>query len=105
MIDVVAFVEIRNDGVDAADPFSSVLRSLGAKIRKSFSQSCTHLIFKDGRSSILKRAQTAKACSVVKASWVEACQQNAAHVPEDEYIYDGSRAGQSGLDHAICARH
>eukprot|EP00730_Choanoeca_flexa_P007812 TRINITY_DN12396_c0_g5_i2.p1 TRINITY_DN12396_c0_g5~~TRINITY_DN12396_c0_g5_i2.p1 ORF type:complete len:581 (+),score=69.43 TRINITY_DN12396_c0_g5_i2:113-1855(+) len=93
--DVVAFVEIRNDGVDAADPFSSVLRSLGAKIRKSFSQSCTHLIFKDGRSSILKRAQTAKACSVVKASWVEACQQNAAHVPEDEYIYDGLHTPQA----------
>ncbi|KAI9363261.1 hypothetical protein BD770DRAFT_215258 [Pilaira anomala] len=63
---------------------------MGAKTRRAFSDSITHLIFKNGSPSTLKKAM-AKNVFIVSLLWISSCKRKGERVPEKEFMIDKSQ--------------
>jgi hypothetical protein len=57
-------------------------------------------VFKDGRPTTLRKAETHNA-RVVKAGWVHACQQANEHLDEQAYTVDSNQTPKDGK---VCQR-
>ncbi|CAO3622377.1 unnamed protein product [Cunninghamella echinulata] len=85
---VVACLDIRTeDGDDVSKNFEKVLQSMGAKTRKTFSDNVTHLIYKNGSPSSLKKA-LGKKCKIVNLLWITNCKCQGKRLPEEKYLID-----------------
>ncbi|ORZ12236.1 hypothetical protein BCR42DRAFT_420266 [Absidia repens] len=86
---VVAYLDIRTeDGADVSANFEEDLKKMGAKIRKTFAASVTHLIYKNGSAFNIKKAIFNKNCKIVNLLWVTNCKVNGKYLPEDKYLID-----------------
>ncbi|KAI9021688.1 hypothetical protein CLU79DRAFT_752806 [Phycomyces nitens] len=86
---VVAYIDARtDDGDDVTENMERRLESLGAKTRRTFSDSITHLIFKNGSSTILRKAR-AKKIYIVNLAWITRCRQNKCRMPEKDFPVEG----------------
>ncbi|KAK0938310.1 hypothetical protein LTR29_010067 [Friedmanniomyces endolithicus] len=95
---VVAMVEIYTlEGASASTPFIALLRRLGAKTTKIWSESVTHVVFKDGSPTTLQRVRvhnkeveaTGKGVRVhcVNSRWVSDCDAEGRRVKEESEVY------------------
>ncbi|KAK1052828.1 hypothetical protein LTR74_016440 [Friedmanniomyces endolithicus] len=95
---VVALVEIYTlDGASASTPFIALLRRLGAKTTKVWSETVTHVIFKDGSPTTLQRVRvhnqeveaTGKGVRVhcVNSRWVSDCDAEGRRMEEESEVY------------------
>ncbi|OBZ85312.1 hypothetical protein A0J61_06642 [Choanephora cucurbitarum] len=70
---VVACLDVRTeDGDDVSQNFERSLQSMGAKTRRTFSDSVTHLIFKNGSPATLKKA-ISKNVFIINLLWISRC--------------------------------
>ncbi|KAK0931734.1 hypothetical protein LTR29_016176 [Friedmanniomyces endolithicus] len=95
---VVALVEIYTlEGASASTPFIALLRRLGAKTTKVWSETVTHVIFKDGSPTTLQRVRlhnkeveaTGKGVRVhcVNSRWVSDCDAEGRRMAEEDEVY------------------
>ncbi|KAK0268731.1 hypothetical protein LTR35_015303 [Friedmanniomyces endolithicus] len=95
---VVALVEIyTREGASASTPFIALLRRLGAKTTKVWSETVTHVIFKDGSPKTLQRVRlhnkdveaTGKGVRVhcVNSRWVSDCDAEGRRMEEESEVY------------------
>ncbi|KAK1035548.1 hypothetical protein LTS16_014504 [Friedmanniomyces endolithicus] len=95
---VVALVEIYTlEGASASTPFIALLRRLGAKTTKVWSETVTHVIFKDGSPTTLQRVRlhnkeveaTGKGVRVhcVNSRWVSDCDAEGRRAEEEDEVY------------------
>ncbi|KAK5676594.1 hypothetical protein LTS10_010895 [Elasticomyces elasticus] len=92
---VVAMVEIYTlEGASASSPFIALLRRLGAKTTKVWSDSVTHVIFKDGSPTTLQRVRlqnkhaiTGTRVHCVNSRWISDCEAAGRHMDEQEEAY------------------
>ncbi|KAI8329072.1 hypothetical protein BC941DRAFT_518977 [Chlamydoabsidia padenii] len=83
---VVACLDIRTeDGDDVSQNFENALKSMGAKTRKTFAESVTHLIYKNG-SAINVRKALHNNCKIVNLLWITNCKSQGKRLPEDNYL-------------------
>ncbi|KAL1924103.1 uncharacterized protein VTP21DRAFT_7138 [Calcarisporiella thermophila] len=85
---VIACLEVyTEDGADASDTFEPIVKGMGGKIRKSLTESVTHLIFKNGSKSIFQKALHApQKIYIVNLLWLLSCQEENRHVEESDYL-------------------
>ncbi|KXT07394.1 hypothetical protein AC578_434 [Pseudocercospora eumusae] len=95
---VVALVDVyTSDGGCATGPFSQLLRRLGAKTTKTFSDRVTHVVFKDGHPKLLQtlvihnkqvaESDSAKEIFCVNSRWVNDCDANGERMTETDEVY------------------
>ncbi|ORZ15071.1 hypothetical protein BCR42DRAFT_416340 [Absidia repens] len=85
---VVACLDIRTeDGDDVSQNFEMALKSMGAKTRKTFADTVTHLIYKNGSAINVKKALHNK-CKIVNLLWITNCKSQGKRLPEDKYLID-----------------
>ncbi|KAI8076868.1 uncharacterized protein BX664DRAFT_389588 [Halteromyces radiatus] len=83
---VVACLDIRTeDGDDVSENFENALKSMGAKTRKTFADSVTHLVYKNGSAINVKKALQ-KDCKIVNLLWITNCKSEGKRLPEDKYL-------------------
>ncbi|KAG1930307.1 microcephalin isoform X2 [Pimephales promelas] len=82
--DVVAYVDVWSASrmEDYSDPFIQQLLSMGAEVSKTLNKQVTHVVFKHGRLSTWKKAQT-MGVRIVSVHWVARCKESNEHVDED----------------------
>ncbi|KAL0093747.1 hypothetical protein F4703DRAFT_1831295 [Phycomyces blakesleeanus] len=86
---VIAYVDARtDDGDDVTESMERRVENLGAKTRKTFSDSITHLIFKNGSTNILRKAR-ARNIFIVNLAWITRCRQNQCRMPEKDFPVEG----------------
>ncbi|KAF2209420.1 hypothetical protein CERZMDRAFT_100619 [Cercospora zeae-maydis SCOH1-5] len=98
---VVALVDVyTHDGACVSQSFAMLLRRLGAKTTKTFSDSVTHVVFKEGNPRLIQALTTynmkaakevaGKEIYCVNSRWVNDCNAHGRRVPEcDEgYIFE-----------------
>ena len=81
-------VDVRTlEGVDASAIYIDLLSSLGAYITKSFDDSLTHVVFKDGNPRVLDKARLSQSdIKVVGVAWPLDCEAQKSWVDETEYL-------------------
>ncbi|KAK0792748.1 hypothetical protein LTR02_000043 [Friedmanniomyces endolithicus] len=95
---IVAMVEIYTlEGASASTPFIALLRRLGAKTTKVWSETVTHVVFKDGSPTTLQRVRvhnkdveaTGKGVRVycVNSRWVSDCDAEGRRMEEEDEVY------------------
>ncbi|CEG64336.1 hypothetical protein RMATCC62417_01325 [Rhizopus microsporus] len=85
---VVACLDVRTeDGDDVSQNFERALQSMGAKTRRTFSDSCTHLIFKNGSPATLKKALS-KNVFIINLLWISRCKKEGRRLSEKEFIIE-----------------
>ncbi|KAK0264672.1 hypothetical protein LTS16_013589 [Friedmanniomyces endolithicus] len=95
---VVALVEIYTlEGASASTPFIALLRRLGAKTTKIWSESVTHVVFKDGSPTTLQRVRVhnqeveatgkGKRVHCVNSRWVSDCDAEGQRMGEESEVY------------------
>lgn len=91
---VVAFVDVHStDGTDGGAPFIDMLKLSGARVLKRVSESCTHIIYKDGKPSTAAFWRRLPECKranmhVVGIKWLTMCRERAKWVDEALYRVD-----------------
>ncbi|CAO3589270.1 unnamed protein product [Absidia cylindrospora] len=86
---VIAYLDIRTeDGADVSANFEEDLKNMGAQIRKTFADTVTHLIYKNGSTFNIKKAIFNKNCKIVNLLWVTNCKLHGKYIPEDKYLID-----------------
>lgn len=89
---VVAFVDVFSaEGTDGSAPFIDMLKLSGARVLKRPSESCTHIIYKDGRAgtaAFWRRLPEDKRPQVVGIRWVTLCRERGQWVPEAPFRVD-----------------
>lgn len=89
---VVAFVDVHSaEGTDGSAPFIDMLKLSGARVLKRVSESCTHIVYKDGRPSTAafwRRLPEPKRPEVVGIRWVTMCRERGRWVDEAPYRVD-----------------
>ncbi|KAF7726418.1 hypothetical protein EC973_008752 [Apophysomyces ossiformis] len=89
---VVACLDIRTeDGDDVSQNFERALQSMGAKTRKTFSDSITHLIFKNGSPTTLRKARS-KNINVVNLLWISRCKREGMRLEEKDFGIDSPQS-------------
>ncbi|KAL7310738.1 hypothetical protein PS15m_010202 [Mucor circinelloides] len=85
---VVACLDVRTeDGDDVSQNFERALQSMGAKTRRTFSDSITHLIFKNGSPATLKKAMS-KNVFIINLLWISRCKREGKRLPEKDFIIE-----------------
>lgn len=85
---VVACLDVRTeDGDDVSQNFERALQSMGAKTRRTFSDSITHLIFKNGSPATLKKALS-KNVFILNLLWISRCKREGRRVEEKDFIIE-----------------
>ncbi|KAI8372455.1 hypothetical protein BD560DRAFT_434343 [Blakeslea trispora] len=85
---VVACLDVRTeDGDDVSQNFERSLQSMGAKTRRTFSDSVTHLIFKNGSPATLKKA-ISKNVFIINLLWISRCKTEGKRLPEKDFIIE-----------------
>ncbi|KAG2192963.1 hypothetical protein INT47_005689 [Mucor saturninus] len=85
---VVACLDVRTeDGDDVSQNFERALQSMGAKTRRTFSDSVTHLVFKNGSPATLRRA-ISKNVFIINLLWISNCKREGKKVAEHKYMID-----------------
>ncbi|KAJ8663992.1 hypothetical protein O0I10_000268 [Lichtheimia ornata] len=85
---VVACLDIRTeDGDDVSENFERALQSMGAKTRRTFSDSVTHLVFKNGSNATLKKALSKK-IHIVNLLWITRCKREGRRLEEKEFLIE-----------------
>ncbi|KAI8372622.1 hypothetical protein EDC96DRAFT_499986 [Choanephora cucurbitarum] len=85
---VVACLDVRTeDGDDVSQNFERSLQSMGAKTRRTFSDSVTHLIFKNGSPATLKKA-ISKNVFIINLLWISRCKREGKRLPEKDFIIE-----------------
>ncbi|KIY50294.1 hypothetical protein FISHEDRAFT_11691, partial [Fistulina hepatica ATCC 64428] len=84
----IIFADVRNDeGEDSGELFVTMLKSLGARVLNSVTQSVTHIVYKNGQLSTLKRYRALSPKPlVVGISWVVECAEKLEHLDETKYL-------------------
>ncbi|KAK6180018.1 hypothetical protein SNE40_012241 [Patella caerulea] len=82
--DVRAYVEVRTNNDNRSEAVCCMLRNLGAEIEKTFTNTVTHVIFKDGNKRTIDKAKK-KGIPLVSVLWVDSCMRNKRHVTESMY--------------------
>ncbi|XP_033738214.1 microcephalin-like [Pecten maximus] len=82
--DVVAYVEVRSTNDNRTKAICKELENLGAKIKKTFTDDVTHVVYKEGCKRTRTKAQK-KGVFLVSVLWVDSCKQNQEHVSERLY--------------------
>lgn len=89
---VVAFVDVHSaEGTDGSAPFIDMLKLSGARVLKRASESCTHIIYKDGKPSTAafwRRLPESKRPEVVGIRWVTICRERGKWVDEAAFRVD-----------------
>lgn len=89
---VVAFVDVHSaEGTDGSAPFINMLKLSGARVLKRPSESCTHIIYKDGKPSTAafwRRLPESKRPEVVGIRWVTMCRERGKWVEEAGFRVD-----------------
>ncbi|KAK5723967.1 hypothetical protein LTR17_013716 [Elasticomyces elasticus] len=101
---VVAMVEVYTlEGASASSPFIALLRRLGAKTTKVWSDTVTHVIFKDGSPTTLQRvrlqnkhAVTGSRVHCVNSRWISDCEAAGSQVDEEIYAVDLTEVPRAG---------
>ncbi|KAK3630187.1 hypothetical protein LTR56_017601 [Elasticomyces elasticus] len=101
---VVAMVEVYTlEGASASSPFIALLRRLGAKTTKVWSDSVTHVIFKDGSPTTLQRVRLQNKNSgagtrvhCVNCRWISDCEAAGSQVDEEIYAVDLAEVPRAG---------
>ncbi|KAK4958465.1 hypothetical protein LTR10_004893 [Elasticomyces elasticus] len=101
---VVAMVEVYTlEGASASSPFIALLRRLGAKTTKVWSDSVTHVIFKDGSPTTLQRVRLQNKNSdagtrvhCVNSRWISDCEAACSQVDEEIYAVDLAEVPRAG---------
>ncbi|KAK5724842.1 hypothetical protein LTR15_004891 [Elasticomyces elasticus] len=101
---VVAMVEVYTlEGASASSPFIALLRRLGAKTTKVWSDSVTHVIFKDGSPTTLQRVRLQNKNSdavtrvhCVNSRWISDCEAAGSLVDEEIYAVDLAEVPRAG---------
>ncbi|KAK5701536.1 hypothetical protein LTR97_004351 [Elasticomyces elasticus] len=101
---VVAMVEVYTlEGASASSPFIALLRRLGAKTTKVWSDSVTHVIFKDGSPTTLQRVRLQNKNSdagtrvhCVNSRWISDCEAAGSQVDEEIYAVDLAEVPRAG---------
>ncbi|CAO3685879.1 unnamed protein product [Umbelopsis ramanniana] len=73
-----------DDGDDVSEDFEDALIAMGAKVRKTFTENITHLVFKNGSVSTLQRAY-AKSIPVVNLLWITRSQTIGSKLDEKQF--------------------
>ncbi|KAI9481076.1 MAG: hypothetical protein EXX96DRAFT_202327 [Benjaminiella poitrasii] len=73
-----------DDDTNVSECCENILQDLGAMIRKSYTDTVTHLIFKNGSPTTFNKAKS-KGKHIVNLLWVTHCQEKNERVPEDKY--------------------
>ncbi|KAG1666671.1 Microcephalin [Nymphon striatum] len=81
---IKAFVEVYSGFENRSNGCARVLRRLGADVLPKFTKEVTHLIFKNGRSKIFRKAILNKV-KIVSVLWLERCKMRKARIPEDPF--------------------
>ncbi|KAI7855030.1 hypothetical protein BDC45DRAFT_568827 [Circinella umbellata] len=85
---VIACLDIRTeDGDDVSQSFERSLQSMGAKTRRTFSDSITHLIYKNGSTATLRKA-LGKKVVIVNLLWITRCKTEGKRLNEKEFLID-----------------
>ncbi|KAG0765232.1 hypothetical protein G6F57_004926 [Rhizopus arrhizus] len=85
---VVACLDVRTeDGDDVSQNFERALQSMGAKTRRTFSDSCTHLIFKNGSPATIKKALS-KNVHIINLLWISRCKKEGKRLSEKDFIIE-----------------
>ncbi|KAI9251905.1 hypothetical protein BDA99DRAFT_185480 [Phascolomyces articulosus] len=85
---VIACLDIRTeDGDDVSQSFERSLQSMGAKTRRTFSDSITHLIYKNGSTATLRKA-LGKKVVIVNLLWITRCKSEGKRLSEKEFLID-----------------
>ncbi|KAI8968341.1 hypothetical protein BDF20DRAFT_175362 [Mycotypha africana] len=85
---VVACLDVRtDDGDDVSLNFERALHSMGAKTRRTFSDSVTHLVYKNGSAATLKKAMS-KDVFIVNLLWVSRCKREGKRLPEADFLIE-----------------
>ncbi|KAI9491782.1 hypothetical protein BDB00DRAFT_472675 [Zychaea mexicana] len=85
---VIACLDIRTeDGDDVSQSFERALQSMGAKTRRTFSDSITHLIFKNGSTATLRKA-LGKKVLIVNLLWITYCKREGRRLAEKDFLID-----------------
>ncbi|OWF35919.1 uncharacterized protein LOC110442362 [Mizuhopecten yessoensis] len=82
--EVVAYVEVRSTNDNRTKAICKELENLGAKIKKTFTEDVTHVVYKEGCKRTRTKAQK-KGVFLVSVLWVDSCKQNQEHVSERLY--------------------
>ncbi|PNS16242.1 hypothetical protein CAC42_6349 [Sphaceloma murrayae] len=99
---IVAYVEVyTRSSLPASASFIASLQRLGAKVARTFTESVTHVVFKDGSPAVLAKVRAARRegrdVKVVNSRWVVECDETGSWVGEDaeefEVDVDGAGAG------------
>ncbi|KAK4899090.1 hypothetical protein LTR27_003320 [Elasticomyces elasticus] len=101
---VVAMVEVFTlEGASASSPFIALLRRLGAKTTKAWSDSVTHVIFKDGSPTTLQRVRLQNKHAIagtrvhcVNSRWISDCESAGSQVDEEIYAVDLTEVPRGG---------
>ncbi|KAI8060278.1 hypothetical protein BC940DRAFT_312203 [Gongronella butleri] len=90
---VVACIDVRtDDGDDVSANFEKALQTMGAKTRRTFSDTVTHLVFKNGSPTNLRKAMQNKQCKIVTLLWATNCKSRGERVNENEYLVEKPEA-------------
>ncbi|KAL5457097.1 hypothetical protein EMCRGX_G034336 [Ephydatia muelleri] len=84
---VIAFVDVRsgkNGCENRGEAVSHELDALGATISPRFTKDVTHVVFKDGKATVIEKAQKL-GLFVVSVLWVDACKRANDRVSEAKY--------------------
>ncbi|KAI7876329.1 hypothetical protein K492DRAFT_210426 [Lichtheimia hyalospora FSU 10163] len=85
---VVACLDIRTeDGDDVSENFERALQSMGAKTRRTFSDSVTHLVYKNGSNATLRKALSKK-IHIVNLLWITRCKREGRRLEEKEFLIE-----------------
>jgi len=83
---VVVYVDVCSDsGEDASASFQKMMEGLGAKVRKTFANDVTHVIFKGGKKATLDKAAN-HAAKMVSVLWADECKKQNTLVDETKYL-------------------
>ncbi|KAI9254081.1 hypothetical protein BY458DRAFT_521436 [Sporodiniella umbellata] len=75
------------DGDDVSKNFERALQSMGAKTRRVFSDSCTHLIFKNGSPATVKKALSRNA-HIINLLWISRCKKEGKRLAEEDFAIE-----------------
>ena len=81
---VVAHVEVRTKNENRSSGVECQLLQLGAQVSKTFHNTVTHLIFKDGSLATYRKAKRL-GIHIVSVSWIEGCKNSHERLPEANY--------------------
>ncbi|KAF9028997.1 hypothetical protein BDZ89DRAFT_950867 [Hymenopellis radicata] len=98
---VRAFVDVRDAHTsrDSGEAFVEFLETLGAKVLKKLTKTCTHIVFRNGSFNTVSKWKAAETKPlVVRISWLMECVDKKEHVAEDEHLLDISDLFPSGVD-------